>query len=57
MITIPVVIFGIMRYEALIFQEKTEAPEKVLLTDPALIISIFLWTGIVLFIFYGGVSI
>jgi len=56
MITIPVVIFGIMRYEALIFQEKTEAPEKVLLTDPSLIISIFLWTGIVLFIFYGGVA-
>lgn len=57
MITIPVVIFGIMRYEALIFQEKTEAPEKVLLTDPALIISILLWTGIVFFIFYGGVTV
>jgi len=57
MVTIPVVIFGIMRYEALIFQEKTEAPEKVLLTDPALILSIVLWTGIVFFIFYGGVTV
>ncbi len=57
MITIPVVIFGIMRYEALIFQEKTEAPEKVLLTDPALMISILLWTGIVFFIFYAGVTV
>ncbi len=57
MVTIPVVIFGIMRYEALIFQDKTEAPEKVLLTDPGLIASSVIWIGIVMFIFYGGVAI
>lgn len=57
MVTIPVVIFGIMRYQSLIFLDKTEAPEKVLLTDPTLIASISLWIGIVLLIFYGGVAI
>lgn len=57
MVTIPVVIFGIMRYEALIFQDKTEAPEKVLLTDPGLVFSGAMWLGIIFFIFYGGVSI
>ncbi len=57
MVTIPVVIFGIMRYESLIFQDKTEAPEKILLTDPGLIASTGIWIGIVIFIFYAGVAI
>ena len=42
MVTIPLVIFGIMRYEAVIFEGKSEAPEKVLLSDRPLIISITL---------------
>jgi 4-hydroxybenzoate polyprenyltransferase len=33
MLTIPLAIFGIMRYESLIFEGKSEAPEKLLLTD------------------------
>jgi 4-hydroxybenzoate polyprenyltransferase len=57
MITIPVVIFGIMRYEALIFSNRSEAPEKVLLTDKSLIISILLWLLMVVGIFYGGVTV
>lgn len=57
MITIPVVIFGIMRYEYLIFEGKSEAPEKVLLTDKALIITASVWTFLVIWIFYGGVSV
>jgi len=57
MVTIPVVIFGIMRYESLIFEEKSEAPEKLLLTDVPLIFSIFLWVGIVLWVLYSGVSV
>ena len=57
MITIPVVIFGIMRYQSLIFQEKSEAPEKILLTDGALIFSVFLWVGMVVWVLYGGVAI
>ncbi len=57
MLTIPVVIFGIMRYEALIFEGKSEAPEKLLLTDKALIIAVGLWVSIVYWILYSGVSV
>lgn len=57
MITIPVVIFGIMRYEYLIFAGKSEAPEKILLTDKALITAVIVWTTLIVWIFYGGVSI
>lgn len=57
MITIPVVIFGIMRYEYLIFADRSEAPEKVVLTDKALIIAVAVWTALVIWIFYGGVSV
>lgn len=57
MLTIPVVIFGIMRYEALIFEGKSEAPEKLLLTDKGLLISIGLWISLVYWILYSGVSV
>lgn len=57
MITIPVVIFGIMRYQALIFSNRSEAPEKVLLTDKSLVFSIFLWLLMVVGITYGGVTV
>jgi 4-hydroxybenzoate polyprenyltransferase len=57
MITIPVVIFGIMRYESRIFEGKSEAPEKLLLTDKSLVFSILLWLGIVIWILYGGISV
>ncbi|OGM31869.1 hypothetical protein A2803_01125 [Candidatus Woesebacteria bacterium RIFCSPHIGHO2_01_FULL_44_21] len=56
MITIPVTIFGIMRYESLIFAERSEAPEKLLLTDKGLIISVFIWVFLVVWILYGGVA-
>lgn len=56
MITIPVVIFGIMRYESLIFEGRSEAPEKLLLTDKSLIASVVVWMGIVIWIIYGGIS-
>lgn len=57
MLTIPVVIFGIMRYEALIFEGKSEAPEKLLLTDKALIIAVGLWVTLVYWIIYSGISV
>lgn len=57
MITIPIAIFGIMRYEALIFAEKSEAPEKILLSDSLLVASIVLWLGIIIWILYSGISI
>jgi len=56
MITIPIVIFGIMRYQSLIFRGKSEAPEKVLLTDKSLVISVLLWLGLVIFVLYGGIA-
>ena len=56
MSTIPVVIFIIMRYEIVIFSDKSEAPEKVLLTDKFLIGAITLWTVMVYYILYGGLA-
>jgi 4-hydroxybenzoate polyprenyltransferase len=56
MFTIPFSIFGIMRYQNLIFQGKSEAPEKLLLRDKSLIISIVIWTMIVTWVLYGGVA-
>lgn len=52
MVSIPVVIFGIMRYEALIFEDRSESPEKLLLTDVALIISVVVWLSLVIWILY-----
>lgn len=56
MITVPVAIFGIMRYEALIFEERSEAPEKLLLKDKALVSSVAIWIAMVIGIIYGGVA-
>ncbi len=57
MATIPIVIFGIMRYEALIFEGRSETPEKILLTDKMLLVSIGLWVIMVYWIIYSGASI
>jgi 4-hydroxybenzoate polyprenyltransferase len=57
MATIPVVIFGIMRYESLIFEDRSEAPEKVLLTDKSLITSAVIWLIMVVWILYGGITL
>ncbi|HJY98280.1 MAG TPA: decaprenyl-phosphate phosphoribosyltransferase [Patescibacteria group bacterium] len=53
MLTIPVTIFGIMRYESLIFEGKSETPEKLLLTDKPLIIAVALWALFVYWVLYG----
>ncbi len=53
MITIPVVIFAIMRYQSLIFEGRSEAPEKVLLTDIPLVTSVLIWTVMIIWIMYG----
>lgn len=57
MITIPFTIFGIMRYQNLIFENRSEAPEKLLLTDIPLVTSVAVWVGLVVFILYTGISI
>lgn len=56
MATIPVTIFGIMRYQSLIFENRAETPEKLLLTDKALIASVLVWILMVIWILYGGVA-
>lgn len=56
MATIPVTIFGIMRYENLIFEGRSEAPERLLLTDKALVASVIIWIVMVITILYGGVA-
>jgi len=54
MITIPFVIYGIMRYLNIIYQgQKAEAPEKVLLSDRPLLTTVVLWGLLVVFILYG----
>jgi len=57
MFTIPVTIFGIMRYESLIFENRSETPEKILLTDKSLIIAIGLWVALVYWVLYSGISV
>lgn len=56
MVTIPLAIFAIMRYQAVIFAEKGEAPEKVLLKDIPLLVSVALWGLVIILILYGGLS-
>ncbi|UCF87890.1 MAG: decaprenyl-phosphate phosphoribosyltransferase, partial [bacterium] len=54
-LTLPFVIYGIFRYLYLVHvHEKGGSPTKDLLTDPPLLLSIFLWTltsvGLIYFI-------
>ena len=54
MITVPVVVYGIMRYTMIIYQgSRAEAPERVLLSDKPLLISAMIWGLLVVFILYG----
>jgi len=57
MATVPLAIFCIMRYQSLIFAGKSEAPEKILLTDIPLVSSVIIWTLLVVWILYSGVSV
>lgn len=53
MITIPVVIFGVMRYLRIVYEgSRAETPERVLLTDKPLLISVFIWLLIVFLVLY-----
>jgi len=54
MLTIPLVIYGIMRYMTIIYQgEKAESPEKVLLADKPLLAAVLGWGILVITILYG----
>jgi 4-hydroxybenzoate polyprenyltransferase len=54
MLTLPFVIFGVMRYLQLIYEEnKGEAPEDILLKDKPLLVTVFLWFLLVIFLIYA----
>lgn len=57
MATVPVVIYGVMRYLYIIYEKKEgESPERVLLTDRPLLIAVVLWIVMVIgIIYYWGV--
>lgn len=57
MITVPIVIYGVMRYLYIIYEKKMgESPERVLLTDTPLLATTITWLVLVIFILYylGG---
>lgn len=57
MITIPVVIYGIMRYLSIVYQgSRAESPERILLSDKPLLGSVILWGLLVIWILYGAGS-
>lgn len=54
MLTLPFVIFGVMRYLQLVYEEnKGEAPEDILLKDKPLLGTVFLWFLVVIFVIYA----
>lgn len=53
MITIPFVLYGIMRYMQLIYEGKGESPEKVLTSDLPLLTTVILWGASVFLVIYG----
>lgn len=53
MLTLPFVIFGVMRYLHLVYEKnKGESPERVLLGDKTLLTTIFLFGFVALFVIY-----
>lgn len=54
MVTIPIVIYGVMRYLQLIYEKNQgESPEKILTTDKPMLITVSLWMLMVVGILYG----
>lgn len=54
MTTLPVVIYGVMRYTQLVYEKQEgESPERVLLSDKPLLTSILIWGTMVVVIIYG----
>lgn len=53
MITVPVVIFGVMRYMQLIYESaKGESPHRVLFSDKTILATVGLWGVMVIFLLY-----
>jgi 4-hydroxybenzoate polyprenyltransferase len=54
MSTVPVVIYGVMRYLQLIYEKNEgESPDKVLVSDRPLLLSVIIWGIMVVAIIYG----
>jgi decaprenyl-phosphate phosphoribosyltransferase len=53
MVTIPFVLYGIMRYMQLIYEGKGESPEKILTSDIPLLATVLLWVMSVVVVIYG----
>lgn len=54
MLTLPFVIFGVMRYLQLIYEEnRGEAPVDVLVKDKILLVTVFIWFFGVMFVIYA----
>lgn len=55
MISVPFVIYGVMRYLFVIYEKKEgESPERVLLSDIPLLTSVLLWGVIIFVVIYGS---
>lgn len=55
MLTIPLVIYGIMRYLRIVYGgSKAESPERVLLSDKPLLATIILWGVMIILVIYGA---
>lgn len=56
MATVPLVIYGVMRYLYVIYEKlEGESPERVLLTDAPLLLAVLLWlSSVILIIYYLG---
>jgi 4-hydroxybenzoate polyprenyltransferase len=55
MATIPIVIFGIMRYLRIIYDgSRAESPERVLLSDSPLLFTVLLWILVVVGVLYSA---
>jgi 4-hydroxybenzoate polyprenyltransferase len=53
MVTIPIVIFGVMRYLRIVYEgSRAETPERVLLTDKPLLAAVFIWVLVIFVIIY-----
>ncbi len=52
MLTIPFVIYGVMRYVQLIYEGKGESPEEVFFSDKPLIVTIIIWIFLLILTIY-----
>ncbi len=53
MVTIPLVVYGVMRYLQLIYERNEgESPERVILSDKPLLVTGFMWIALVIVVLY-----